>query len=345
MVILATPAYPNPQSVLGPRTLRLAADLRDYLLQDPRVRQVVSFSSDVIRPFNQMFHYGYPKFYSNPRTAQVAGNLWYLYLGGTAPGEMEHYISDTQADNSCIRIMLGDHTYKTLADLETKLGIFARAHLINNPGFSNVHMLYMGGLAGLYQAANKVLFDLDFYNISFVLACVFLFCVVSFRSIVAGVLFVFACVLANFGAFIYLRLRQIGLTIDTVPVISLGIGLGVDYGIYVVSRIWDEVKGGMALDDAIPLAIKSTGGAVFMVACVMIGGIIPWAFSPAIFHNNMSILLAVLMLLNAVAGVFVLPAFISWSRSGFICRFERTPERRPQPVRVASMDSAVGIGH
>jgi uncharacterized protein len=335
-VILETPAYPDPQSVLGPGTLRMTDDLGDYLLQDPRVRQVISFSSQVIRPFNQMFHYGYPKYYANPRSTQVAGNLWYLFLGGTAPGEMEHYIANAQASNSCIRIMLANHTYQTLADVEAKLSTFVQSRVAHNPAFSKVHVLYMGGIAGLYAAANKVLFDLDFYNISFVLICVFLFCVISFRSIVAGVLFVFACVLANFGAFIYLRLRQIGLTIDTVPVISLGIGLGVDYGIYVVSRIWDEVKGGMSLEEAIPLAIRSTGGAVFMVACVMIGGIIPWAFSPAMFHNNMSILLAVLMLLNAIAGVFVLPAFIAWSRSGFICRFERAAERLGPRVQLPS---------
>jgi len=243
--------------------------------------------------------------------------------------------------------MMVNHTYRTLADIETKLGSFVQSRVAHNPAFSKVKVLYMGGIAGLYAAANKVLFDLDFYNISFVLICVFLFCVISFRSIVARVLFVFACVLANFGAFIYLRLRQIGLTIDTVPVISLGIGLGVDYGIYVVSRIWDEVKAGMPLDEAIPLAIRSTGGAVFIVACVMIGGIIPWAFSPAMFHNNMSILLAVLMLLNAVAGVFVLPAFIAWSRAGFICRFERAADGRRQAAQLPSperfeMDTLVG---
>jgi uncharacterized protein len=343
-VIAQTPSYPDPQSVLGPATLRMADDLRDYLLRDPRVGQVITFSSEVIRPFNQMFHYGHPKLYAIPRNTQVAGNLWYLFLGGTAPGEMEHYISTTAANNTCIRILLANHTYRSLADIQDKLGTFVHSYVASNPALSKVHVLYLGGIAGLYAAANQVLFNLDFYNISFVLICVFIFCTISFRSLVAGVLLVFACVLANFGAFIYLRLREIGLTIDTVPVISLGIGLGVDYGIYVVSRIWDEVKGGMALYDAIPLAIRSTGGAVFMVACVMIGGIIPWAFSPALFHNNMSILLAVLMLLNAIAGVFVLPAFIAWSRSGFICGFERTASKAAEPVR-APAAKALGGAH
>ena len=94
-------------------------------------------------------------------------------------------------------------------------------------------------------------------NISFVLGVVFLFCAVTYRSIVAGLLFIVSCIAANFTAFIYMRLMDVGITIDTIPVISLGIGLGVDYGIYVVSRIRDECIEGRELDDAI--IIRSAG--------------------------------------------------------------------------------------
>jgi predicted RND superfamily exporter protein len=149
------------------------------------------------------------------------------------------------------------------------------------------------------------------------LAVVWLFCVISFRSFVAGFMFLFACVLANFGAFIYMNVRDIGLTIDTIPVISLGIGLGVDYGIYTVSRIRDEVMGGMEVDDAIVLALKTTGVAVFNTFLVMIGGIFPWIFSPLLFHNAMSTLLIFLMGTNMIAGCIILPCYLSWARPNF----------------------------
>ena len=89
-----------------------------------------------------------------------------------------------------------------------------------------------------------MLYRLDFINITFVLAVIFILLRVSFRSPVAGALFIVSCVMANFGAFVYMNARDIGLTIDTIPVISLGIGLGVDYGIYTVARIRDEVMTG-----------------------------------------------------------------------------------------------------
>src|ERR1700730_14070283 len=76
--------------------------------------------------------------------------------------------------------------------------------------------------------------------------------------------------MANFGAFVYMNARDIGLTIDTIPVISLGIGLGVDYGIYTVARIRDEVRRGAVVEDAVTAALKPTVSAVFSTFAVMV---------------------------------------------------------------------------
>ena len=317
-VILTTPSYPNPQSVIGPEVLRMVGDMRSYLFQDPKVAQVVSFSSTVTEPFNQMFNYGYPKYLAVPATIEVSGNLWFLYLNGSAPGELERYISGRANNDTCIRVLLRDHTYGTLNDIRDRIQAFVDQRVTPDKKLSNVHVDYLAGIAGLYLAANDVLKKLDFLNITFVLAVVWLFCVFSFRSFVAGFMFLFACVLANFGAFIYMNIRAIGLTIDTIPVISLGIGLGVDYGIYTVSRIRDEVMGGMEVDDAIVLALKTTGVAVFNTFLVMIGGIFPWIFSPLLFHSQMSTLLIFLMGTNMIAGCIVLPCYLSWARPKFV---------------------------
>jgi uncharacterized protein len=316
-IILTTSSYPDPQSVIGPRVLRMVDDMRSYLFQDPKVAQVISFSSTVSEPFNEMFHYGYPKYLAVPDSVEMSGNLWFLYLNGSAPGELERFISNRSNNDTCIRVLLRDHTYDTLNDIRARIAKFVELRVTPDPGLNHVHVDYLAGIAGLYLAANDVLKQLDFLNITFVLAVVWLFCVISFRSFVAGFMFLFACVLANFGAFIYMNARGIGLTIDTIPVISLGIGLGVDYGIYTVSRIRDEVMGGMEVDEAIVLALKTTGVAVFNTFLVMIGGIIPWVFSPLLFHTEMSTLLIFLMGTNMIAGVIILPCYLSWARPNF----------------------------
>jgi predicted RND superfamily exporter protein len=285
----------------------------------------VSYTSAIAKPFDERFNYAYPKFLAVPASPELSANLWFLYLNGSAPGELERFISNRLNDDTNIRVLLKDHTYGTLNDIRDEITKFLNERVKPDPALNpadptkpRVGVHYLAGIAGLYLAANDVLKTLDFLNITFVLAVVWLFCVGAFRSFVAGVMFLLACVLANFGAFIYMNFRGIGLTIDTIPVISLGIGLGVDYGIYTVSRIRDEVMGGMEVDDAIVLALSTTGVAVFNTFLVMIGGIFPWIFSPLLFHSQMSTLLIFLMGTNMIAGCIVLPCYLSWARPKFV---------------------------
>ena len=165
---------------------------------------------------------------------------------------------------------------------------------------------------------------------------VFLFCAVVYRSIVAGILFVVSCIAANFAAFIYMRMADIGITIDTIPVISLGIGLGVDYGIYAVSRICDECAEGRRLEDAITTALRGTGAAVLATFSVIVGGLAPWVFSPVLFHNEMSVLLIILMSTNVIVGLLILPAYIAWARPRFIFGGVAEEELRKETMAAVS---------
>jgi predicted RND superfamily exporter protein len=156
-----------------------------------------------------------------------------------------------------------------------------------------------------------------------------------FVSPIAGILFAIAAVMANFGAFLYMDYRVIGLTIDTIPVISLGIGLGINYAIYTVARIRDEVGNGVRLNDAVTTALHTTGGWVFVTFLVMVGGIVPWVFSPLLFHNEMSVLLILLMAANLVVGLLILPGYISWRQPRFITRYATGEARAPAAGRAA----------
>jgi len=326
VAVVTEDEYPSPRNVLSPAVLRMTDDLRQFLLlHDPDVVQVISLAPTIDKPYNQVFHNDFPKYRVIPRDVTASGNLWHLFFAGTAPGEADRWANNGGSALS-IRIFLRSHTFAALTGLQQQLASFVRERVVPDHALAKVKFLYLGGGAGLYAAANDVLFRLDLINISFVLGVVFLFSALSFRSFVAGVLFVLACVLANFAAFIYLKARDIGLTIDTIPVISLGIGLGIDYGIYTVARIRDEVISGTTIDSAVTIAIRSTGAAVFTTFVVMVAGIIPWAFSPMLFHNSMSILLTFLMCTNMIAGVLILPAYIAWARPNFIRQYEKPEE-------------------
>jgi len=318
------PAGQRPLSVNDLRVLRMQVALRDFLLENPVVRDVQTLANDAIIPSQPLLYDGHPKFHGLPSSNHVVLYSVMMFMHGKARATLEQF---SFRNTTCIRVILKDHTAASLNNLLKALGDFQRGYLAHHPDLRGLRLEYLGGIAGLYAAANDVLFRLDMRNIFFVLTCVFVFCTIAFRSFSAGLLFVGACILANFGAFIYLQLRHIGLTIDTVPVISLGIGLGVDYGIYTVSRLRDEVRSGMGLVNAAILAKQSTGGTVLMVFTIMIGALVPWMFSPAQFHTNMSLMLALLMLLNLIAGVVVVPAFITWLGISFVTRGEARKTR------------------
>lgn len=322
-VVLETPNYPDPQSTVGIKTLRMSDDLAHYLLERGDVVAVMDFGGLASKPMNMLLHNGYPKYFALPDTDILSANLWGFFFAAAAPDEPQFYFAYSPAMSStCIRLLLPDHTNARLVRLRNDIKTFVHERVEADPALNKVKVSYLGGLAGLYLATDDVMAQLNWVNLALVLAAILLCCAVVFRSPVAGFLFAVACVMANFGAFLYMNALNIGLTVDTIAVISIGIGLGIDYGIYAVARIRDEVIEGRALNDAIRVALRTTGVCVFATYVVMVGGMIPWVFSPLLFHNEMSSLLILLMTANLIVGLLILPAFIAWRRPRFITRYE-----------------------
>jgi len=339
-VVLDTPTYPSSQSTVGLDTLRMNDDLAAYLISRGDAVAIISFETLGTKPMNMLLHNGFPKYLSMPESNQLSANLWGFFFASTAPGEANNFFAySPAATNTCIRLLLPDHTYRRLTRLRDDLDTFMRERVKTDPLLNKVKVRYIGGDAGLYLATDEVISRLNVVNLTLVLVAIFLCCAVMFRSLVAGVLFVLSCVMANLGAFAYMNSHNIGLTADTIPIISLGIGLGIAYGIYTVARIRDEVMDGLALNDAVTTALRTTGARVFATFVVMVGGMLPWVFSPLLFHNEMSVLLILLMSANMIAGLLILPAVIAWTRPRFITRY-RQAASRAHPTVAASATQA-----
>jgi predicted RND superfamily exporter protein len=322
-VIVDGPGYPSSQSAVGIETLRMADDLASYLMARGDAVAVLGFGTLASKPMNMLLHNGYPKYFALPNTNQLSANLWGFFFAAAAPDEPQAYFAYAPAmNNTCIRLLLPDHTNARLIRLRRDLDAFARERVADDPALDQVKVRYLGGEAGLYLATDDVMARINRTNLELVLAAILLCCALIFRSLAAGTVFALACVMANFGAFLYMNARGIGLTVDTIPVISLGVGLGIDYAIYTVARIRDEVRQGRALDDATAAALRTTGVWVFATYVVMAGGMAPWVFSPLLFHNEMSSMLILLMTANLIVGLFILPAFVAWRRPRFIVRYE-----------------------
>jgi predicted RND superfamily exporter protein len=108
--------------------------------------------------------------------------------------------------------------------------------------------------------------------------------------------------------------KEVGLNVSTLPLAALGVGLGVDYGIYMIDRIKEEYKnlGIKDVHEAIHQAFLTSGNAIFITAVTMIAPLIPWAVaSPLRFQAEMGMLLALVLFMNMLGSLLFVPAAIA----------------------------------
>jgi len=96
--------------------------------------------------------------------------------------------------------------------------------------------------------------------------------------------------------------------VNTLPVVALGVGVGVDYGIYIYSRLVSIMKEGVPLTEAYLLTLKISGAGVIFTGVALAIGVVTWIFSPLKFQADMGILLTFMFLLNMLGAIILLPA-------------------------------------
>jgi uncharacterized protein len=146
------------------------------------------------------------------------------------------------------------------------------------------------------------------------------FCALGFRSLVAGLLFVGVVLMSNTFGMALMAYWNVGLNVNTLPVISLGIGFGEDYGIYVVARAIEEYhrQNRGDLNRALVEGVATAGKAVLYTAFLISASIAFWALSPLRFQAEMGTQLLIILTMNMLGGLLLLPALIAWLRPRFV---------------------------
>ena len=104
------------------------------------------------------------------------------------------------------------------------------------------------------------------------------------------------------------------------PVVAVGVGLGVDYGLYVIGRIQEEYKRSGEMDTAVTTALMTAGKAVAFTAGTMVFGVVFWSFSFLRFQADMGILLLFWMIISMLGGLILLPTLVTLIKPKFIFR-------------------------
>ena len=174
------------------------------------------------------------------------------------------------------------------------------------------------GLMGVLGASNDEVEGSNNATLIASFTAIFLVIVITYRSIAVGVLLCISLGTATLVSLAYMYLGNIGFDVNTLPVQALGVGVGVDYGLYLMDRIIHERKRGHSLDEAIRVAITTTGMAVFFTGSTLVGGIIFWYFISSLrFAADMSLLMSIVLAANMVGAMLLVPAMTSMFKPSF----------------------------
>jgi predicted RND superfamily exporter protein len=172
----------------------------------------------------------------------------------------------------------------------------------------NISFRLATGNVGVMAATNEEVSAAQFPILLYVFGAIMLLCYAQFRSIKAVLCIVLPLGLVSLLAYALMSLLEIGLKVSTLPVVALGVGVGVDYGIYIFSRLRSNLSQGMTLQQAYLHTLAVTGNGVVFTGVTLAIGVATWIFSPLKFQADMGILLTFMFLVNMLGAILLLPA-------------------------------------
>ncbi|WP_416394924.1 efflux RND transporter permease subunit [Allohahella sp. A8] len=198
---------------------------------------------------------------------------------------------------------LEDHKAETLQ----RVVDVVEDYVAENPQ-DDFQFLLAAGNAGVDAATNEVISDAKNMMLAFVYAVVSILCYITFRSIRAVLCIVIPLGLTSVLCEALMAQLGIGIKVETLPVIALGVGIGVDYGIYIYAKFEHFLLQGRSLQNAYFETLRSTGKAVIFTGITLGIGVCTWILSPIKFQANMGLLLFFMFIWNMVGAIWLLPA-------------------------------------
>ncbi|WP_208112125.1 efflux RND transporter permease subunit [Zavarzinia compransoris] len=290
----------------------------EYFLEKQPVPPVATLSfGDYLPEANRIFAGGNPKWAPLDPTDEATSAAVGAVMLGTSPKAFLH-VTDFEQQNATVSLWYKDNTQETVDQALEQ----ARAAIAfvgeDHPEF---RVRLATGTIALQQSVNDAVEHYHWIILGLLNLAMFASCAYAYRSAVAGLMLLVPVNLSNFFLMAVMVSMDIGLDVNSLPITAIGIGVGIDYGIYLLSRICEEYQGHKQYDKAIYASVATTGKAIFFTATIMLFGILPWYFlSELKFLADMGLLLVMVMLINMVIALIVVPLLVWVVKPVFMTR-------------------------
>jgi len=311
-----------------PYVLATIEEMRRYMLEQPEAGDTRELYT-LARGLNRLYHYNDPRWQVIPSDLATTGNLIFVYEASAPISGVILEYTDLVYKNGQFVVFYKDVKGDTVREAIAR----ARKFIAEHP-LQGVKMRLAGGFVGTTAALNEEIDASEKEATLLVIFTVYILVLFSYGSFAAANMVMIALVAAGVASYMYVSFMGIGLNINSLPVTAVGMGIGVDYILYVVDRIRREVPlAGGDMMQGIKRAISTTGMAVTFTATTMIAGIIPWYFMSSLrFSAEMALLLAILLVTHWLSALTLTPAMFAIFRPKF-ARGEGVLVEEPQPIQ------------
>jgi predicted RND superfamily exporter protein len=293
------------------QSLQAMEDFQRYMETEGGAGGTLTFTN-MIKRIYRMFHEGNPKWEMIPETVEHLGQIGFLIASNTSPGEMDRWV-DYSWTNATITCFYKNYNNELIHNCIAKAQEFIDAHPLEK-----IRFRLAGGLLGILAAVNEEVEWSYWASLIAVFVVVFILCVLTFRSFTAGVILIIPLAISQVLSEAFMLWKGIDLNINSLPVAAIAVGIGIDYGIYLLARISEEYEtsGSYAISNR--KAVETTGKAIIFTATTLIAGVIFWIFIDLKFQAEMGLLLGLLMFLNMVNALVFIPSLVTIFRPKFV---------------------------
>ncbi|WP_431825585.1 efflux RND transporter permease subunit [Burkholderia sp. F1] len=288
-------------------------DFTAAMRTEPGVVSVQSYSA-LLRTYNQGYNEDYPKMNVVPIAPENYGAV--SVDAGRIKGFMNGDCSMT-----AVHLFLTDHKATTINRILDDVKQYRASHV-----FPGVNVRLAAGNAGVLAATNDEVEKSELPMMLYVYAAILILVFLAYRDWRAMLACCLPLSVATFIGYWFMKALQIGLTVATLPVMVLAVGIGVDYAFYIYNRLQVHLAGGQTIVKAVQHAMLEVGVATIFTAITLAIGVATWSFSALKFQADMGKLLAFMFLVNLLMAMTALPALASVLERGFP---RRKPARAP----------------
>jgi len=289
--------------------LQKIEELERFMLENTGATASLSLPM-VVKLIMKIFHENDPNWEVLPYKSRDVGAITYTLSGGR---EMQRLFSEDFKSSPVT------FYYKTFSNDTLKEIVKKAKEFIEKERDSGIEFKLAGGLLGVLYAVNDEVERSYWLILEVVLLTIAFLVLIFMRSIKAVFILIPSLLLSQFLSEAFMYFTGIDMNINSLPVAAVGIGVGIDYGIYLLNRIKQLMDTGYSKKEAIEIALMTTGKAIFFTASTMVAGLIFWFLAPMKFTSEMALLLVILMVLNmegALVFVPVLSRILLKERSG-----------------------------